>query len=458
MNLRLDNAALYDLGLRCERAKIALTDKARTQVVCQHAGKSVLTEITRQKFEEITADLLKLTETEVDRALAEVNLSPSAVDLALLVGGSSKMPMVQAMMTRKASAVRMSRDPDHCVALGAALEAARQCVAPGLYKPSVKRFLETSSVIDRTPHGLGVIAADSGALVNATIIPKNTKIPCEMSRGDFTTNHDQQTDLSVHLVQGEDKDALACVPVATYEFSGIPKRKAGESVVRITYRYNENNVVEVSALDVHTNAPLKKMTLPLVDLMDLRRQLEETAVRNVRPRQAVLLMDSSGSMSSRIDKAKEACLQFIQNTNFETVEIGLVQFGMGNGASILHGLSRDVMSLRKKVDSLTASGSTPMHEALRLGTEMLGDEDRGVDPYIVLFTDGYPDDRVMTVSASADAKRRGIQILCIGVGTADQKLLDELATNAGQVEFSRSGEELVTTFGNVARLISGRGI
>lgn len=454
---RLDAMARYDLNLRCERAKVALSEQARTQVVCQHAGKSLSTEITREAFNELSADLLKLTEDEVDRALAEVNLTPADMGLALLVGGSSKMPMAQAMMKRKAPAIRMSRDPDHCVALGAALEAARLSQGEGLYKPAAKRSLESSSVADRTPHGLGLIAVEGKTLVNAIIIPKNTKIPCEMSREDITTNSDNQTSVMVHLAQGEDEDALACVPVATYEFSGIPKRKAGKSVIRITYRYNENNVVEVSALDTLTNRSLEKNTLAMVDLTELRRRMEqETGAMQARPRRVALLMDSSGSMSSRMDKAKEACRQFISNTDFESVEMGLVQFGINSTASALHTMSRDAKSLRNKVDSLIASGGTPMHEALRLGAELLAGGDANVEKYIVLFTDGYPDDRPSTVSAAKKAKRQGINIMCIGVGSADQALLDELATTPGQVEFSRSGEELVTTFGNVARLISGR--
>jgi len=420
-------------------------------------GKSLSTEITRENFDQLSADLLKLTEDEVDRALTEVNLTPADMGLALLVGGSSKMPMVQAMMKRKAPAIRMSRDPDHCVALGAALEAARLSQDAGLYKPAARRYLETSSVTDRTPHGLGLIAVEAGAPVNAIIIPKNTTIPCEMSREDITTNYDGQTSVTVHLVQGEDEDALACVPVATYEFSGIPNRKAGKSVIRITYRYNENNVVEVNALDVLTNRHLEKNTLALVDLMELRRQMErETVTVQVRPRRVALLMDSSGSMMSRMIKAKEACHKFIDNTDFESVEMGLIQFGMGAAPSVLHGLSRDKASLRAQVDSLRATGGTPMHQALRLGTELLAGGDAEVEKYIVLFTDGHPDNRPSTVSASQEARRQGINILCIGIGGADQALLDQLATTPGQVEFSKSGEDLVTTFGNVARLISGR--
>lgn len=299
--------------------------------------------------------------------------------MALLVGGSSKMPMVHTMMRPKAGVLRMSRDPDHCVALGAALEAARLSAGSGLYKPSARRFLESSTVTDRTPHGLGLIAAAGGTLVNATVIPKNTRIPCERSREDITTNLDDQTTLAVHLVQGEEADALACVPVATYEFAGIPRRPAGESVVRITYRYNQNNVVEVSALDVKSNTPLQRDVRPLVDLLELQRQASQPVARRARPRQVALLIDCSGSMSSRMEQAKQACLRFIADTDFSSVEVGLVQFGLESGATVLHALSRDPESLGRRVGSLSASGTTPMHEALRLGVGMLSGKAPEVD-------------------------------------------------------------------------------
>src|SRR5262249_12332942 len=128
--------------------------------------------------------------------------------------------------------------------------------------------------------------------------------------------------------------------------------------------------------------------------------------------------------------------------------------------SVLHELSKDEKSLRKTVDSLEATGGTPMHQALEIGTKLLTDKvaDQNMESYIVLFTDGFPDDGVATVRAGKEAKRRGILVLCIGVGAADQRLLDELASTPGQVEFSKSSEELVSAFGNVARLISGRNL
>jgi molecular chaperone DnaK (HSP70)/uncharacterized protein YegL len=452
---RLDLSALYDLFLRSERAKVALTDRERTTVSCQYGGKSQPVEITRDAFEAMTADLLRLTEDEVDQAIAEAKLDPSQVGLALLVGGSSKMPMVPAMMARKAAAVRMSPEPDHCVALGAALEAARLSPNTGLYKPAARPRLDAGKVSDRTPHGLGVIAVQGQGLVNATIIPKNTTIPCDLSRDDLATTYDGQASVTVHLVQGEDSDPLACVPLATYEFSGIPGRRAGDSRVRVTYRFDENNVVDVSAIDIQSNRSLDKQTQPLVDLFELRRQLEGTT--GTRPRRVALLMDASGSMHSRMTEAKEACRQFIANTDFNSVEMGIVRFGDG-GASVLHAMSNNARSLLDKVETLAPGGGTPMHAAVREGITLLAAGGNDVEKYIVLFTDGFPDDRNSAVLASGEAKRGGISVLCIGVGTADQNLLDELATTPGQVTFAASSAQMVASFGNVARLISGRRI
>jgi molecular chaperone DnaK len=456
---RDDIAAQYDLRLRCEQAKIALSERIRTQIVCQFTGKSLSVEITREAFESLTADLLRLTETEVDLALQEAGLAPADMGLALLAGGSSKMPMVQSMMSRKAPKIRMSKNPDHCVALGAAIEAARLSVGTDLYKPEARRFLTSTEVKDRTPHGLGVLAMEENELINATIIPKNTEIPCERSREDFTTAYPDQTTLSVHLVQGEDREAMACVPVATYEFSGIPPRKKGESVIRISYRYNENNVVEVSAFDVKSGRQLERKTMPLVDLLSLREQMESEAVaaRGSRKRRVALLVDASGSMSGNdMVRAREACHRFINDTDFGWVEVGLVQFGMDSKASIVHAVSTKPAPLHKAVDTLQASGGTPMDGAIRLGTEMVTKSSGAAELFLVLFTDGLPNERTATIRAAEEAKARGVKIICIGIGAADKALLNQLATAPGEVDIRKSSDELVATFGNLARVISSR--
>ena len=456
---RTDPGASYDLGLRCESAKIALSTRAKTSITCQFEGKMLSVELTRDQFDQMTADLLHRTETEVDAAMSEAKISAVDIEVVLLVGGSTKMPMVATLMYNKARVVEESRNPDHCVALGAALEAARLNGQQEVYRPEARRLLVGHEVASCTPHSLGNVAIRGQELINATIIPKSTTVPCECSREDFFTSFDDQESLTVHLVQGESEDLALCVPVASYSFSGIPRRPAG-SQLRLTYRYNENSVVEARAWDLKSGTELSRSSEALTNLLELQQklkaQLEEPRLRK-RPRRVALLIDASGSMGYQdMENAKDACLEFVEKTDFKSVDVGLVQFGMGKSPSIVQELCREPRKLRKAVGTLSAKGGTPMAEAVALGTNMVTSGSGDAELFLVLFTDGLPNDRNATLKAGQRAKKLGINIICVGIGAADHSLLDQLATHADQAILEASSESLVTTFGNIAQVISGQ--
>lgn len=459
---RLDPVANFDLLDRAEKAKIALSQMRSARVICQHAGKTATVVVTRQDFEKMSEELLALTEREVDTAMAAARLTPDRVDLALLVGGSSKMPMVPALMRTKAREVKMSRDPDHCVALGAALEAARRTAkdqpGTGLYKPAVAKRLGSVRVLDKTPRGLGMLALAGKDLCNTVIIPKGTDVPCELSREDYTTSRRNQDSLTVYLVQGEDRDPYTCVPLAAYDFSGIPPREAGKGRIRVTYRYDENTVVEVDALDLESGKMLVREARALPGIDEIMAEISGEGTEKVIGKRVVaLLVDSSGSMAGRgILDAKEACEAMVKKTDHTFVETGLIQFGMGSRASELAGLCRKPKKLLAAIQRLSAGGGTPMARAIELGIEMVNAAPEDADRYIVLFTDGAPNNRDAARAASRRAKESGINILCVGVAGADTSLLDEMATSTEESFFAHSGEELTTTFSNIAQLISDK--
>ncbi len=446
----LDDAmADYDLRVRAENAKITLSHTLSTRLVCQHAGKALTLQLTRDTLGELTRPLLDKTDVEVELALQNTGIGPDGLDLVLLVGGASKMPMVYELMKEKGRRIELSKHPSQCVALGAALEAARlvarRTAGSGLYKAPAGKLLEGIEVQDRTPHSLGMIALDGERPCNATIIPKGSTIPCELERSDFTTTTDNQNTLAIHLVQGETEDPEGCAPVASFDFKGIPPRKAGESQILVTFRYNENTVVEVFARDVKSGNDLSQEIRPLFDL------------RRTRERTVALLLDASGSMyGPELAEAKEATYRFIDETDFQHVRMGLVQFGKRSRASELHPLSANPDDLKKAARSLSASGSTPMAEAINCGRKMVDSGPEGAERIIVLFTDGFPDNSEAAKQAALRAKEAAIKMICVGVRNADTKLLDELASSSEDNFFAESGSRLTTTFENIARVISDR--
>lgn len=460
-NPRESATSFADLLLKAEKAKIALSQSKKTRIVCQHAGKSLTVEMTRQQFEELTDHLLQLTAIEVDLALQEAKLTSEQIDFLLLVGGSTKMPMVRRLMESKAKEIKMSRNPDEMVALGAAIEAARlanQGGADGLFRPSTARRLGEIEIKDRTPHALGMLAVSRGELRNTIIIPKDTPVPCERGRDDYATSNDDQDSIDVHLVQGgvQDGPAEACAPLASYTFLGIPPRPAGASRIRVTYRYNENTIVDVAAVDVASGQPLQQQSRPLVDVDEIAGGGGEGAPA---PRAVALLLDASGSMSGRrMVEAKSACHHFIDKTDFDIVHVGIVQFGIASAANVWHPLSQDPALLKAAVDRLRASGGTPMAEAIACGQEMLRPFRGKRERFMVLFTDGQPRSVARVREAAMRVKEDDIKLICIGVHGADHGLLDQLATSDQDSVFANSGNELVNAFGNIAQVISGKRI
>jgi uncharacterized protein YegL len=106
------------------------------------------------------------------------------------------------------------------------------------------------------------------------------------------------------------------------------------------------------------------------------------------------------------------------------------------------------------VGQLHADGGTPMAQAIEIGTQMVTRDAAETDRFLVLFTDGAPDDSYRAIQAAATAKESGIKVICVGVPGADRQLLDQLASCSEDSLFAEGGDQLVDTFGNIAQLIS----
>lgn len=464
-DLRGDAFAFHDLTVKAEKAKIALSKLNEARITCQFQGKAINRLVTRTEFEDLTSHLLAMTEAEVDVAMQSSKLKPQDIDLVLLVGGSSKMPMVDRLMRAKGKSLKLSANPDHCVALGAAIEAARlvsgNARGTGLYKPGTIKRLGDIIVRDKTPHSLGMLAVSGGRLKNEIIIKKDANFGQQYSREDFRVAQDNLTTLTIHLMQGESEDPELCQALASYVFSGIPPRPAAKSRIKVVYQYNDNGVVEVNAVDLASSKDLVKTTRPIVDISSLiagdtePKSAGKTKV-GTRPRAAALLIDASYSMMGEsMEHAKKACMAFIGKTDFRHVKVGLVQFGMDSEASIMVNLSTTPEPLENAVRMLTPSGSTPMAEGIECGMQLLAQEPER-EKFIVLFTDGSPDSAASAVDAAHRAKQSGIHLICVGVPGADRELMGRIATSTDENYFAAHGAALESRFGDIAEVISDK--
>ena len=437
-----DLSSYHDLRQKCVSAKISLTRRPKVNVFHDYGSKVIRLAVTREKFEDLTSDLLRRTEEMTQSVLTDANADPSSIDVILLAGGSTRMPMVREMLQRyfdKAPATDIN--PDEAIARGAALTAAIEAAnMAGEVSPVDMR------THDVTSHSLGMVVYRDGNLHNSSIIGRNTRIPAEKTREDYSTTHDGQTTVDLWLVQGEQSDPLECAVLGHFEFYGVPPRPAGEARLSVTYRYNANGIVEVEAMDLDTGQILPhRLAGGNVSLEDL--------ANNRAPMQVALCMDCSGSMyGANIANAKKAALGFAARTlDSPNRQIAVVAFPGGVRSTPTADLER----LQWAIDSLSPIGSTPMSEGLHDARNLLRPR-AGVQRVFVVMTDGHPDDPDATVAEIHRLRTSGARIITIGVGAqVEQDFLSSLASGPNDYHFCSESLDLEGTFINLATQLSG---
>ena len=430
-----DLAAYHDLRQKCVSAKISLTRRPKVNLFYDYKGKIMRLEVTRAKFEDLTSGLMRRAELLTDDVLLDAKLDRNDIDTVLLAGGSTRMPMVRAMLKKMfARAPATDINPDECVALGAALTAALEAARLSGEKPDID--IRTHDV---TSHSLGMVVFRDGKLHNSRIISKNTRIPCEQTRDNYVTTHDGQTTMDLWLVQGENEDPLECNVLGHFEFYGIPPRPAGESRLAVTYRYNANGIVEVEAMDLRSGQTLAHRLAAGITLEDL--------ARNRIPMQMALIMDCSGSMYGQsIDDAKKAARSFVERSLQPGRQLAIVAFPGG----VLAPPTSDIRRLTGAIDQLTPIGSTPMAEGLRNGRDLLRPR-AGVQRVFVVMTDGHPDDPDAVSAEIHRIRSTGGRVVSIGVGPqVQQEFLKGLASSPNDYHFCSESVELEGTFINLA--------
>jgi len=272
IDLRGDRVALQRLKEAAERAKIELSSALQTTInlpfiAAGAAGPLHLaTTLTRSMLEGLVADLVEATAAPCRRALADAEVTPDEIDAVILVGGQSRMPVVQALV-RDLFGKEPCREvnPDEVVALGAAIQA-------GALAGQVDDVL----LLDVTPLALGV-ETHGGAV--ATLIRANTTIPTTCSEV-FTTGADNQDSVEIHVTQGERPLAADNRSLARFHLDGIPPAPRGAPRIDVTFMLDANGILSVAAHDLSTDRAQHITVAPSSGLSgdDVDRMVREAAL------------------------------------------------------------------------------------------------------------------------------------------------------------------------------------
>jgi molecular chaperone DnaK len=244
IDISSDKMAMQRIKEGAEKAKIELSSTSETEInlpfiTADDSGpQHLLEKLSRSEFEKITDDLVERTKDPVTNAIKDAGLTISDIEHVILVGGSTRMPSIQAMVkTLTGKDPHKGVNPDEVVASGAAIQA-------GVLKGDVKDVL----LLDVTPLTLGV---ETKGGIMTKMIERNTTIPTKRSET-FTTAEDGQTQVEIHVLQGEREMASGNKSLGKFTLTDIPSAKQGIPQIEVTFDIDANGIVNVNAKDLGT--------------------------------------------------------------------------------------------------------------------------------------------------------------------------------------------------------------
>jgi molecular chaperone DnaK len=359
IDLRKDRVALQRLKEQAEKAKHELSTALETEInlpfiAADASGpKHLVTTVKRSEFETLVGPLVERTLEPCRSALTDAKIKNTEIDEVILVGGQTRMPLVQRVVNeffgRQPS---KSVNPDEVVAMGAALQGA-----------ALTGEVEEVLLLDVTPLSLGV---ETGGGVFTRLIERNTTIPTRAAQI-FTTSVDNQPFVPIHVLQGERDMAADNKSMAKFELSPIPPAPRGVPEVEVTFDIDANGIVNVSAKDLGTG---KEQTVRIVASSGLNKDQIEKIVRDgeqyrqsdAKRRELAELKNSAEALLYTSERAVKECAELVSPSILAQVQTDIDHLrGLVDGTG-------DAISIREALQTLELS-------AYRIAESMYGHKD-----------------------------------------------------------------------------------